>query len=706
MPHYNSNNILVVTYEELVPKFYKYETLRQALHRSEKRGFGLKRISRGHNGGQALIAFDSLPEKIRLQMDDPRIGRHVMEDFFEVDSEAVNFYQSFRFADGRSISGDSESGLQSVYMCNASVIKAVMKLRTARINEITTKGHRPKKIWESLCNDTVLFKDVLKKKWDLEMDLPENPKRFKDKCEKFMQQGYISLISEKHGNANSRKVCTSTMSVLESLFSARQDKLGYTPTYTDVERAYDAFLNGYIQVINNDTGELYNPKEFKPLSASTIKAFLASWESRIGTHVKRKGNRQQLISDYKPAHKLQKSEFAGSLVSVDDRQPPFEYEYKGKGKRAWFYIGIDDASECWISWVHTTDKISTDAQAGGKDKEFLMQFYRQMVRNCHEWGVGIPLELEGESHLNSTLKTSLLMPGNMFKYVRIEANNARGKIVERYIQELRYREEKHLEGFINRHNARREANRLGSEKPKRLTYERIIEQSVSILNNWNNSPHPIHTEKTRLQVFLEHQNPSIEPINWYGVLKHGGHKTSSSCRVGQVRLQGGDYLLGDGGQIYLGEKLINLMRLIEGEQVDVYWLDGNDGNVIKAHAYIGDQFICELLPKPSYKRSQAEQTEQCKQARKIMSAYESTVTAFQKRKYKSIEDITVIETYHNLQIHNEALDAPATVHAETSALQEDVSVVTVMPEPNDELDYELATVEKTVKNDDPFPNGF
>ncbi len=97
MPHYyndNGNNILVVTYDELVPRLYSsVGYLKVQVCRHEKRGHGIRKIQRG--GGsemQALLEFDSLPRRIREQLDDPRKDRHVLEVYYRVDTKAVKFY--------------------------------------------------------------------------------------------------------------------------------------------------------------------------------------------------------------------------------------------------------------------------------------------------------------------------------------------------------------------------------------------------------------------------------------------------------------------------------------------------------------------------------------------------------------------------------------------------------------------------------------
>lgn len=632
MPHYTHDNVLVVTYQELVEcgAYKSIDSVKSNVYRHESRGYGMRKYSRGCRNSEALIIYDSLPSSIKQHITDPRKGRPVLESFYEVDAEAVAFYNAYRFSDGSSISegGDGHRDLLGIYIANASILKAAARLKEARITEVEKMGHKPKAIWESLCGDVTNFRKVYALERSLESALPEDPARFKDRFEKFNNENgadYLSLISAKHKNNNSRKVYDETRSVFESLFATQQHK----PTYAEVSDTYNGFLSGYVEVINNATGELYNPKDFKPLCKKTINAYLRDWQSKLATFTIRGGDRQKLISQFVPSHKMKRSEYSCSIVSVDDRQPPFEY---AKGLRAWVYLGIDDGSQCYISWVFGTTK-----------EGMIVDFYRQMARNCYEWGLPIPAELEAESSLNSSYRDTLLLPGNMFEYVRIEANNARGKIIERYNGYQRFGNEKKRDGWIARPFARAEANQSSPKKLPLIPYEHIIENTLQDIQEWNNSEHPDYEGKTRWEILHEKKNPNAKPINWRGIVPYIGYKTVSSCNVGEVRLQRGEYLLGDNGEIYLGERLINLMKMIEGEQVNVYWLDDNDGNVLKAYAYIGGAYICELLAKPSYHRARIEQTEEDFKAREIMSAYVSTIEAYRKRRINEIEKITVID---------------------------------------------------------------
>ncbi len=119
-------------------------------------------------------------------------------------------------------------------------------------------------------------------------------------------------------------------------------------------------------------------------------------------------------------------------------------------------------------------------------------------------------------------------------------------------------------------------------------------------------------------------------------LPYLGNKTQTSCKRGVVKLQGMDCLLGDDGEIYFGERLIRLMELVEGRQLDVYWLDANDGTVIKALVYLrGEtQLICELLPKPTYSWSKIGRTPNDNANRELMSKYVNTIDGFMKKTQK------------------------------------------------------------------------
>jgi hypothetical protein len=133
------------------------------------------------------------------------------------------------------------------------------------------------------------------------------------KLKEFIKNGCLSLLSGHYGNANRRKVKPAVELFLNSLFA----KSGQKPTRAEIERQYSAFLTGQIEVINNETGEVYNPAKFPDISISTINLYLNKWKNAIANESLRSGNRQKWLAKFKPYHSM-KVEMAGSIIFVDD----------------------------------------------------------------------------------------------------------------------------------------------------------------------------------------------------------------------------------------------------------------------------------------------------------------------------------------------------------------------------------------------------
>jgi hypothetical protein len=590
------------------------------LNKAKTRG-KLKILRPGGNGRIALTDFDSAQDYIQHAIGDPRQTKHVFEKYYRLDKEAVAFYAKFQLPDGSYLDTD----YQHRYIINASVLKAAVSFRADVEKERKHKGLNCLGITEVLRKHAVDFQKTLKIKHNDQHTLPESLKRFKEVLKDFEKKGFISLVSGKHGNDNSRKVTSDTIALLESMFAKDTTK----PTATEVHRRYDAFIIGNLEIISNATGEVFNPSEFKALSKTTVTNYLSNWQSAIGTYAARSGDRQKLMQKFKPHHSLDRPSFAGSILSIDDRQPPFKTH---DGKRIWFYNGIDLASGAFTCWVYGTTK-----------EGIILEFYRQLIRNYAEWGLCLPNELEAEMSLNSSYVNTFLREGVMFQNVRIEANNARGKRIEAYYRQLRYKHEKNREGWLARPFAISESNQAGSHEVKVLSQEDIVQGCFQDIEDWQNTPHEIHTELTRFEVLIQKQHPDLKPTNYNAILPHLGYKTITSCNVGIIKLQGGEYLLGENGEIVFAEKLISLMKRVEGKEVDVYWLDDNDGKVLKALVFIKALMICEAIAKPRYNRAKIEQTAADHEAREIMSKYVSSIEAYGRKRKKAIEPVTLID---------------------------------------------------------------
>jgi hypothetical protein len=623
MPEW-SDNILVVTKEEIVPRFWRtYYSLNKSINRHRNKPYGVKQVQRGCYNRRSLISFDSLPFNIQEQLGDPRKNDHILERYYQIDHEAVQFYTSHQYPDGSYLKDDT----QEQYIINASVLKALQQLQADRYADRINKGGKTKDVKRTLFNDAHSFNDTLYNKHQVAHNLPGNYRRFMERWSAFNERSYIALVKDasKSSAVNAKKVDERTVKLLNDLFATQPHK----PTATEISFQFDAFINGELEVICNETGEVYDPATFPKLSDSTVKRYLRQWENRIHTHARRSGNRQQLASQYRPYHSLGQPTYAGSILSIDDRQPPFEYAF---GKRLWFYNAIDLASEAFTCWVY------------GETKEgLILNFYRQLVRNYTEWGLNLPWELECETALNSQFTDTFLRNGAMFQNVRMEANNARGKRIEAYYRPLRYQLEKKREGWLARPFSASEANQAGPQSKTIIDYQKIINGSLKDIQTWNNMEHSKAKGVSRWEYFITNQNPHLPATNWRAILLYIGYHRKSSCKAGIIKLQYGEFLLGEGNKVAVGDDLIRLMKQVEGASVDIYWLDGNDGQVLKALIYKDGRYICEAVPKPVYNRAQVEQTPADEQARQIMSSYVATIDGFMQRQKSDLNDVTILD---------------------------------------------------------------
>jgi len=637
MPELLANNIVAVYWKELVPKFWSsYRSLKCRIDRDAEKGFGMEVLQKGlGKNNRLLINYDTLPKRYQAQLRDPRQPDHILDEYYTTDMKAVRYYNDYQYPDGSYLLPETIEEL----IINASVLTALLKLEEARKAERLMKNGSLRGLVGTLYTDVHSFNATLLKNYNVQHSLNSSIKRFKEQLKAFKENSYYGIIKDPEGKSkrNALQRDEKTNALLRNLLAGREHK----PTATEVANEYEAFIAGYIDVINKESGEVYNPKDYKSISSRTITGFLATWDSKIGTDAKRGGSdRQPLINKYLPSHSFEMPHMSGSLISIDDRQPPFHYNQNRD--RMWWYIGIDLASEAIVAWAY-----------GKSKKELILNFYKNMVSNHNNWNLELPAEVECESSLNSSFTDSFLQDGHMFEYVTMFRNNARSKRIERFFRDLRYDPEfeKSRIGWLARPHAKNEANQEGPKLPKDadgndpniIPYDILVKQCFQDIIKWNNMPKK-GTKIGRFDFFMQNQNPDLQKTNYKSFIQNLGTKRPTSCHAGIVKLNRQDWLLGDKGSIYTGEKLTNLLKQVESKDITVYFLDDEKGNVIKAFAYDNHdgRFICELLPKPVYQKAKKEKTDADVKAAALMSAYTNTVAIYQRTQKNTIESVEVI----------------------------------------------------------------
>jgi hypothetical protein len=231
-----------------------------------ERGSIIRLRNRGP-GSPALLKWDTLPDQwqsLCIQaFGEPKekVRKTLFEEHYIRDYKAVDWFTRFRFEDGDL---PLHPDKQTEYVLNASVLNTARTLYEKRRSRRIELGIETGSAWNSIVRECVAFKSKQPH------TLPEHPDRLRRIFNEYGKGGYSKLISKRHGNDNARVVTYDTELFLNELFA----DYTYKPNMMEVAKRYEGFLSGDVEVINNATGEMYDPEDFPRLSHGTVKFYL------------------------------------------------------------------------------------------------------------------------------------------------------------------------------------------------------------------------------------------------------------------------------------------------------------------------------------------------------------------------------------------------------------------------------------------------
>jgi hypothetical protein len=176
-------------------------------------------VRRGCRGQEALVAFESMPERFRSKVvdivKDPYkvVRTNVVEECIEHSAEATDYFDSYQIGDDRHLPFDKR---REYYAC-AIVLDAIHKLIVDRSAKRRALGHKAIRFWEEL-SEAVQELDRLK----YPHALPANARSLERKYKLYATDGYASLVHKSYvaQNKNAAKVAdeqqVSSMAVLIS----------------------------------------------------------------------------------------------------------------------------------------------------------------------------------------------------------------------------------------------------------------------------------------------------------------------------------------------------------------------------------------------------------------------------------------------------------------------------------------------------------
>lgn len=594
-------------------------------------------IRRGCKGTPALVEFDSIPERFKKviieKTGDPReILKHSQfEKHLSPDREAAEYYSRYRLDDGRKLPQKN----QLEYRTNAEILNAVIKAVNEQNAQRGALSSNSSKVWKKV-SESVNGLDMVK----YPHTLPTNHRSLQRKVKQYKKHGYYMLIHRGFCNGNSRKVTDQIESLILSLYA-----MPNKPYTTSIHELYLQFLGGAVDVVDVQTGELFDQADFydqddQPviISEATVYNYINDPKNRVLVD-KYRSDQHEFNNTHRPHHHRHKPEYSLSKVSMDDRDLPRKTL---EGTRVKAYYAYDVLSQCVIGAAYSRTK----------DKPLFINAVRNMFRFLNEHGLGLPMEMEVEHHIVNKYKDGFMKAGVVFPFVRwCNPGNSQEKHAEHMNKTKKYGfEKKHQEG-IGRWYAKTEANRTTSTKvfdelnntykEAQYPFDQLVADDMAINEELNNSLHPNQKKykgMTRLEVLKAHVNPNLAEYDSSLLARYIGEKTSTSITRSQYVTV--NYQKHELPSVEVFERLKPNNR-----RVDAYWIPGEN----QVHLYQDEVFIATCRPISTYNTATAEHTDRDKQAiehqRAFVKAFDQMVKSDEK-----VNRVSLIKNDHVQEI--------------------------------------------------------
>ena len=195
------NNILTISHAELTDGVISKSKYIALQRKDGDKPPVINVVRRGCYGTTALIAFDSLPTRIKNacieKYGNPRenavensFTKYIVEDY-----AAIQFFQKHELVDKTNLKRE----FQEQYVANAMVLNAIRQLMNDRKALQKALGGKVN-TWGKLSE---LIQQLSNK---LGCDLPANPRKLQAKYNDYIKFGYEILVSRKFKNSNASKV--------------------------------------------------------------------------------------------------------------------------------------------------------------------------------------------------------------------------------------------------------------------------------------------------------------------------------------------------------------------------------------------------------------------------------------------------------------------------------------------------------------------
>lgn len=534
------------------------------------------------------IKYDRL-KKLGLKIsDDSKVSQERI--FVDIDPDIRAFFDNYRKPNGQPLS--LEEVLEHTNC--ASILKNIKEQKDSVENARKGFGVRkmPKgEMWRQM------FELYTKSALEYNCRQFGNVRYFERVFKKYCKDGAKSLLSGKIGNDSTRVVSRRMENLFLALYRTT-DKPFAEQVYED----YIAFVRGNVEIYDKETGEVFDPKEFRDKNGRPIEVS----KTTVWNYLKKAINLTAIYEDRN-----------GNFDYTDKMRPK---NYRKRGQWTMSKITIDDVAlsrrsvKGWVYKYQVTDVVSgyifRPAYIIGKPTtETVKEALRNMFCQCLELGLPIGGQLDAEHHLIADMEWL----GDVFPFVYFNPS-AWSKRAEHTNKQLKYGVSKkngHTRGrWYSRHEAYKSIrNKVkGDYLEPQYQPQTIVADDLSDIDEYNNQLHPqqkIYPGMTRRDVLLRFANPNIISAPRWRLYRYVGN-------MDYCTIYNNDYVKAANGEFELID-FESLKQLKPNNyKVEAYWLPEEDGSVEQVYLYQGDTYIGEAVNRRQYRYNEntIEQTDE------------------------------------------------------------------------------------------------
>jgi hypothetical protein len=439
-----------------------------------------------------------------------------------------------------------------------------------------------------------------------------NPRRLQEQAAKYYFKGeggshdYGALLKfGRYGNINRVKITPQVGKVLLSIYGTKEKLF-----VSEVQMMYNEFLLGARDIVNHETGEIFDRKSFykngepQPLSEAAVWQWLNKPKNRRLVDMRR-NDRHYNQQKHTPYVERESPHFSLSKISMDDRDL-CRKTLKGEWVHA--YYAYDVASGCVIGASYSLKK----------DTELVMECFRNMFQNLRSLELNTPAECEVENHLMKELSDRLHAT---FLHVTFCApENSQEKRSEQLNKQKKYYGEtsERRQGMAHgRHYAKHEAYLSTRKKIFDDTNENfkqdlppadfnfIVAEDRAQTELYNNTIHPNkeqYPHMTRMQVLTSRQFTQLAPLNWRILSKEWGYEQSTSLkRARSATVQYREW--------WLSSPMVIDRFKPNNYECLAYYLPDLQGNIESIYLYQDGKYIDECRALGKFQEAIVERTE-------------------------------------------------------------------------------------------------